>query len=963
MKKLLALVLALVMTLGLATVGASAATTIKDKADVEYTEAVEVMNGIGVIVGDENGNFNPKDTLTREQAAKIVAYMKLGQAGADGLSASATPFTDVAADRWSAGAIAYCYTEGIIAGLGDGTFNPTGKLTGHQFAKMLLVALGYDSKLEGFEGTSDWAINVAKMAQTAGLIDDLNIVMSADMTRDQAAKMSFNTLVADLVYYESGVNVKTGDGTEVTLKADRHKCDDIRGIGNNYDGRDDGGVADVDKFCELYFPNLRKTTVVGSFGDLTNSWNIKGVEISSQPQTADAVLTGHITRGALYTAVGAAAIKNPDDINVWVDGVHVANADPFGLATASGSSNTLPTPADGGADAFIGAGILTGYGTTLKVYNEWDANAMVPGWDITIVIQHTFVGKVSAVTEASGSSKRSVTITPKTQPAGLINGAFDDVGGDPVNLTLDGKFETEEFAKGDIVLYTAKVRTGTDKIQIKSAKLATAVSGVELTKLTESRDPAGKPQEATATVGGTDYHYNLRANHADNFEVGNKYDLYLDEQGAIIYTTLAEETLNLEKYIVLTLADKGGTTNSTTVMANAITLAGTKLNDIKISKLDSNSVNSWDNGTVTQADDVQLFRVYEAKVDSAGAYELKTVGGNYASTAMNKGGVATVGDFTYTTGSASLNGIAGATDATTLYLYDLGDKNVTTYTGMKNFPIINPALTATDFGTANGIVKDGTGTDPLTYDLSDTLSTNGIDYTATKSAATFLVKDGIAIAGVLCVNDRTSGILGNTTSADDIIYVASKAYSTSKVGDTTIYTFDVIKAGKLTTISTEVVAVRDLLAANQGLYLIKGYDGEKVSSLESGAAPVNTAGLDALADYAGNDLSNPYQPNPGVDTWVAFEDHTVNTYGVNVDVKANTFTLQRLADNAGNVATSGAMAVASDCVFYEISTKGEVTELDKDTIGADFSKADYHFIIEQNAAHSDIIKAVFVQKT
>ena len=63
MKKLLALVLALVMTLGLATVGANAATTKYADADsIEYKEAVDVMSAIGVLEGDEGG-FRPSDTL------------------------------------------------------------------------------------------------------------------------------------------------------------------------------------------------------------------------------------------------------------------------------------------------------------------------------------------------------------------------------------------------------------------------------------------------------------------------------------------------------------------------------------------------------------------------------------------------------------------------------------------------------------------------------------------------------------------------------------------------------------------------------------------------------------------------------------------------------------------------------------------------------------------------------------
>ena len=70
MKKLLALVLALVMSMSLVTISNAA---FKDADKIDYKEAVDVMNAVGVFIGDEKGNFNAKENLTREQAAKIIA--------------------------------------------------------------------------------------------------------------------------------------------------------------------------------------------------------------------------------------------------------------------------------------------------------------------------------------------------------------------------------------------------------------------------------------------------------------------------------------------------------------------------------------------------------------------------------------------------------------------------------------------------------------------------------------------------------------------------------------------------------------------------------------------------------------------------------------------------------------------------------------------------------------------------
>ncbi len=136
LKKTLCLVLALVMVFGLCAVSASAKLEYTDNDDIEYKEAVDVMSGIGILAGDARG-FRPADSITRAEAAKIIAYIMIGNSGqADALKASSDPFSDVPASHWAAGYISYCATSGIIAGMGDG-YHPNDNVTGLQFAKML----------------------------------------------------------------------------------------------------------------------------------------------------------------------------------------------------------------------------------------------------------------------------------------------------------------------------------------------------------------------------------------------------------------------------------------------------------------------------------------------------------------------------------------------------------------------------------------------------------------------------------------------------------------------------------------------------------------------------------------------------------------------------------------------------------------------------------------------------------
>ena len=199
LKKTLSLLLAVALVLSLTVVGASAyENKVDDFGDVaeigdEYLEAVGVMSGLGIIEGYDDGNFKPATSYTREQAAKIIAYMQLGPDAAEKLACTVSPFTDVDAGRWSAGYIAYAKDAGILDGMGDGSFDPTGTLTGFQWAKMLLCAVGYGENGE-FTG-SEWSINTAKVAQTVKLFaGDLTGMTNGVINREQAVLYAFNPL-------------------------------------------------------------------------------------------------------------------------------------------------------------------------------------------------------------------------------------------------------------------------------------------------------------------------------------------------------------------------------------------------------------------------------------------------------------------------------------------------------------------------------------------------------------------------------------------------------------------------------------------------------------------------------------------------------------------------------------------------------------------------------------------------
>lgn len=211
LKKSLSLVLVLAMVFSFCVMGTNAAFADADEITVDYAEAVEVMNALEILKGDEAG-FRPADTLTRAEACVIIVKML----GAKDLVATAkTDKFDDIAGHWGEKYIAYCVEQGLISGNGDGTFAPDAELSGYAFALMVLRAAGYDPKAEGVGG-SGWELATTKLAKAAGLVETVDLISAETFTREMAAQMAYDGLMyVEQVRYEGGTTTIVG-GVEVT---------------------------------------------------------------------------------------------------------------------------------------------------------------------------------------------------------------------------------------------------------------------------------------------------------------------------------------------------------------------------------------------------------------------------------------------------------------------------------------------------------------------------------------------------------------------------------------------------------------------------------------------------------------------------------------------------------------------------------------------------------------------------
>ena len=400
LKRALSLTLAAAMLISLMVVGASAA-EYKDQVSVSKDEAVAVLTGLGVVGGDQNGNFNPTATLTRAEYCVMIANALTGGTFDRTLfDGTDTPFTDVQG-HWGAAYIAYCYSTGIIAGTSATTFSPDATLTAAQAAAILLMALGYNQNNE-FGANGQFELNVTKWAQQAGLYTNLSVAANSGISRENAAQVIFNALtVATPVGYNTLSEAYYTIGTPA-LNGEVIIIDDSnRGTGDwqktlgytNFDlSMDSAGAAGTDHFARPGY------TCVYDKEDIYFATNAPVVTYTDE---ASASAVSRALNGYTY----AASLKDTTD---GAEGSAVAAS-----ATIAG---------------------LTGPGVLVEVYDR-DADKEI---DAVIVINE-YLGRVARVAENDAGETEAT-----------VNGMT---------------YKTTNFERGDRVIYTMAEVDGSNEIQ------------------------------------------------------------------------------------------------------------------------------------------------------------------------------------------------------------------------------------------------------------------------------------------------------------------------------------------------------------------------------------------------------------------------------------------------------------------------------------------------------------------
>ena len=494
LKRALSLLLSSTMVLGMLVMGSSAA-SYQDVKTSHNTEAIEVLQAVGIMTGDQNGKFNPDAKVTRNEMAVIMCnLLDYTVASYKGTA----PFTDVPA--WAEPYVAACYTNGITAGISATQYGGNQTVTTGEAALMLLKALGYFQYSGDFG--QDWLVETTKTGSTAGLFGGVKNGAREALTRNDVAQMVLNTLKADVVVAEkNGSDITVGNivisGGKATYTARVSTDSDYKAIS---DAKVDGKYT-VQLGEELYDGKLVKAgSAEDDFGRPSVKWTYKSQEVGVYSDKAEAVYTASVEKQDLYDLIGSEVyndLKNDKaDFSVYVDGDRQKDAKLSDYIVKNSSTDIKNAQK----------------GATTEVFVDDDNN-------VVITVINTYVAQVDGDYDKDDKELDLTTVNDDKKFPSVKN----------MTLSADDFDYLNAYSDEDYVLVTVAGD------EIKTIEKAETVTG--------TMDAYTK--DKSITVDNTKYEYSKNyAGEIKEPELGEKYVVVLDANGYVVYTDGVEASDN-----------------------------------------------------------------------------------------------------------------------------------------------------------------------------------------------------------------------------------------------------------------------------------------------------------------------------------------------------------------------------------------------------------------------------------
>ena len=562
LKRALSLALSTVMLVGMMAVGTSAA-SYADVDSADNVEAIEVMKAVSVMVGDENGNFNPDKNVTRTEMAVVMANL-LDLQVEDFVGAS-IPFTDV--PEWAHSFVAACYADGITGGISATQYGSNNSVTATQAALMLLKALGYFQY--GSDFGTDWQVATIKQASNVGLFEGIDSARNAAMTRNEVAQIALNALESTLVEPDGTPgNITTSDGTVINLGSVTYK--DRQSSNEKYKAISKEKGSDSDKFTmelgeDLFNGDLEKVAKQSDdFGRPAHVWEYKNDEIVTAADSADETYVVDDNGLKLSTIL-------TDDDYFDLDAKNdIVESPKYVLNAETGDADLQK-------------------GDIVEVFE--DDNGKV---ETVVAIRYTAAKIDEVSTDLSNSEEKagasySIELVEVNNDSNSIGAGtyYDDYDED--DEILNG-FSANTYEEGTVLAVALSAK---DNRTILASYVAdTATGTVSSYKANDYVTVDGTKYTMAGKVDGT----------SKDFSFEDEYNLYLTSDGYVIAVDGAAAANINDVYYVTGVYMTKSTMGSTKYYAQAVALDGT-VSEIELEKSEFEAGGTF-NGEATSVDDL-----------------------------------------------------------------------------------------------------------------------------------------------------------------------------------------------------------------------------------------------------------------------------------------------------------------------------------------------------------------------
>ena len=900
LKRALSLLLSSTLVLGMLVMGGSAAGYKDVDASNDHREAIEVLQAVGIMTGDENGNFNPDGSITRNEMAVIMAHLlNLDYDYYRGTN----PFTDV--PEWAAPYVAACAAEGVVAGIGNGQYGGNQKVTAAQASLMIMKALGYFQNAEDFG--SDWQVATIRQASYINLFDRINATAESALTRAQVAQLVLNGLTSDMVDFTGDKGIQIGDVTvgyraEYTQKTGTAaKYNTL--VGGKTDISEQGQYY-IQLGEELYEGKLSMSPDSDAFGRPATTWTYDKKDIGTYVDY-DLMVEEYVdtvTARELYDLLGKTVVEEYD-FTIYADGVEQAVAVTNEIVKNNKTDFSV-----------------SGKGALLQVFVNKETK------DVVITVVNTYLGIATA-----DYNEKAETATFDIYGVKKVGDEFVRVvkGTAGENKVANVKVENDDvtvnqIAKDDVVLVTLA------QGKIQSVDAAEVVSDVTITSFTKNSKIVADGTTYNYAVT-TDYNYEVLDEYDQNNMKEKTYNVYLDTYGNLIgleYVTVADN------YVFITGYDQNGSNLANkTWSANAIFLDGTsKVIDVKNNGALSSAnnedsekqVNKW--YTYTESNGVYTLSLVETtwssgdKVAQSFVNDSAEVEIDYQHPALKMA----YGDKTYVYGNNDSVYLTAQLDDVGAYTVITGASSVST--GIKNTSIV----TYKD----NAELVDGTSND-----------LEGAAYVLFKSngyiiGAVVVGEDAAVSKNLVYVNSSAPNLESYNSSADEWTWTREVIYNGEKI--------------ELTEVGSELTYLDNM---TQYAWYVVSYNADgNVTGAKKITAPETN--IEYVNDYTGGKIQDAI--DTGKETVLYEQDFTddttlpklieqtlyldsTDTNGFFIDENATVVFIQQ---NDGKITTT-----------YEVGPAAIESAIDNLNVAAD-GKYDYELtaVIERGAAKVVIIR-------